>query len=120
MRLVMSSLVVLMLALAACASDPELDPAPPANAARVPVPLTSDELAAYRQELGQVFSRKTTSSAASVRSAAGGQGRTAEVDGLGNVALVKFDGAGGLATTCADNEQDAVDFLTNGDGLEVK
>jgi hypothetical protein len=112
----MSLLVLLVLALVGCAGDPEPNPAPSTSTARTPVPLTSAELAAYKQEFSQMFTRKDT--AALTRSVSGGQ--IAEVEGYGNVALVKFDGAGGLATSCADNEQDAMRFLTTDDGLEVK
>jgi type IV pilus biogenesis protein CpaD/CtpE len=116
MRRMKSLLVVLTLALVGCASDPDAEPAPPASAARTPQPLTAAEVSAYKQELSQVFARKGTS--AVTRSASGGH--VAQVEGFGNVALVKFDGAGGLATTCADNEEEAVRFLTTNDGLEVR
>lgn len=116
MRRMKSLLVILTLALVGCASDPDGEPAPSTSAARIPQPLTAAEVAAYKQDLSQVFARKDTTAIA--RSASGGH--VAQLEGFGNVALVKFDGAGGLATTCADNEEEAVRFLTTNDGLEVK
>ncbi|HTE56403.1 MAG TPA: hypothetical protein VK698_36365 [Kofleriaceae bacterium] len=111
-----SSLAILVLALVGCAGDPGPDDSAPADTARVPVALTSSEVATYKQELSRVFQKKTSVTARRARSG----GRVAEVEGYANVALVKFDGAGGLATTCTDSTDDALRFLTTDDGLEVK
>ena len=69
MRRIQSSLVILVLALVGCAGDlePTPAPAPAGSAARVPVPLTSAEVSAYRQELSQVFAKKATTTGSSPR-----------------------------------------------------
>lgn len=123
MRIIQSSLVILVLALVGCAGDAEPDPAPAtggqqatAPITRSPVPLTAAELQAYRQEVAQMFAGRD---AVTLRQTAAGSA-TATLDGHANVALIKVNASGALDTACVDNEQDAMQFLTTADGLEVK
>lgn len=122
MRWIESMIAASMLALLGCAgdADPEMDPraeAAPAARALVPAPLSRAEVAAYEQEMAQVFHARPD--AAARASLAGG--RVAEVDGHANVALIKVDEGGQLVTTCADSPAQAIQFLTTAAApLEVK
>src|SRR5688500_14839055 len=98
MRRFQFSVVVLALAVAACVGDSDPSPAPP-TVPRVVVPLGAGEVAAYKQDLSQLFAKRT----ALLRQSVGG-GVVADTAGHTNVVLVRVDGAGGLSTTCADNE----------------
>lgn len=122
MRILLSTLVILVLAHAGCAGDPEPTPGPNSTTGvhQPYVPLTGDEEASYRQDLARIFDKSTARKA--TLNAAGGT--VADVSGHANVALVKFDEDGAIATSCVDDEQQALDFLATGktgtDGLEVK
>lgn len=120
MRQKRSPLAVLAfaLSLAACAGDPDPASSPSGGAVQRFVPPTATEVAAYQQELAQLFAQP----AAPVAATAGGQ--IADVSGQANVALAKIDGEGRLDTTCVENQQEAVRFLTRAKAsaqpLEVK
>jgi hypothetical protein len=115
---VQSSLLILMLALVGCAADSdEPESGQPAPAARVPVPLTANEISSYQADLASVFAAKANPTTQRSRTSGG---VVADAEGHANVALIKVDASGGLSAACIDNEQDAVRFLTTADGLEVK
>jgi hypothetical protein len=111
----------LLVALAACASDPEPAAAPVAKQRVVGVAPTEAELAMYRQQLSRILSH--TAGANKATAADTNVGPTS-LDGYGNVALVKITAEGNLATSCVDDAEEAIRFLsdvrTGNGGLEEK
>lgn len=110
---------VLVVALAACASDPEPAAATGTKPRVVGVAPTAAELAMYRQELSRILSH-----------GAGAHKATADtagpmlLDGYGNVALAKITAEGNLSTSCVDDTEEGIRFLsdvrTGNGGLEEK
>jgi hypothetical protein len=120
MRMLQSTLVILVLALAGCTGDSE-EPAPaPTQVTTQPfVAPTALEVAAYRQDLAQMFAKSPDAARRSAR-----RGSAVDATGHSNVVLIKLDAQGQIDSACADNEQDALRFLSSAqrasDGLEVK
>ena len=116
--LVGSALVV---ALAACASDPEPAAAPAAKPRVVGVAPTEAELAVYRQQLSLLLSH--TARVANKPSAVT-DAPSLSLEGYGNVTLAKITAEGNVATSCVDDAEEAIRFLsdvrTGNGGLEEK
>ena len=112
----------LVVALTACANDPEPAAAPAAKPRIVGVAPTAAELAMYRQQLSLLLSH--TAGVVANGATADTQVRSMSLEGYGNVALVKITAEGNLATSCVDDAEEGIRFLsdvrTGNGGLEEK
>ena len=112
---------VLVVPLAACASDPEPAAAPAAQPRIVGVAPTEAELVMYRQQLSLLLSHTAQVAA---KTTADTNVVSMSLEGYGNVVLVKITAEGNLATSCVDDTEEAIRFLsdtrTGNGGLEEK